>query len=480
MPVRHTLPGTNYQGTPLPGLRNKTKSWLPGSPVIPTFVEDTSTSSYGQPIAIVYGTRRIPGRIVLAGSYLTGYTNMNDSVVEVALCEGTIDSVLAVWQEQELLTLTTAGMTGATNGAVLPGELPVTSSWTWLATNVPDLELDYGGVAMACCSTTWTQAATGELSRRSYEVRGLLSTRQDGSTTAYDADAPLVINDLLTSDYRGLEWDSSLIGDWLFSVPFAAGPDGTAASGYMRYCQVQAWYISLALTSQRPVRDILAEILAATDAVALWSEGVLKIRPLGEFSITDGVDTYTPAMAPLYDLGARETGADFLADVGEPPVTMERVRAADVYNSHPVEYSNRFPARVDKAGTPISEPFNSYNPDLEEGVPDPVDVEARGLRKADPISLPCITRPAHAKEISRLLTQRALYTERNRYKFRLGWRYALLEPTDLVTLTDAGLGLSRQLVRITEIEEGEDGAFDVVAEEVGTIATASAATYTVT
>ncbi len=41
-----------------------------------------------------------------------------------------------------------------------------------------------------------------------------------------------------------------------------------------------------------------------------------------------------------------------------------------------------------------------------------------------------------------LMLQRALYI-RNTFKFRLSWEYCLLDPMDLVTVTDAILGLSR-------------------------------------
>ena len=63
-----------------------------------------------------------------------------------------------------------------------------------------------------------------------------------------------------------------------------------------------------------------------------------------------------------------------------------------------------------------------------------------------------------------LMLQRAVYI-RNTFKFRLSWEYCLLDPMDLVTVTDTILGLSRAAVRITEIEEDENGFLQVTAEE---------------
>jgi hypothetical protein len=80
--------------------------------------------------------------------------------------------------------------------------------------------------------------------------------------------------------------------------------------------------------------------------------------------------------------------------------------------------------------------------------------------------------------LSRLLANQSIYRA-SVYRFRLGWRFALLEVGDLVTLTEANLGLSRALVRVKEISESQDG-FDVVAESVGYAGTVPAATYTVT
>ena len=54
------------------------------------------------------------------------------------------------------------------------------------------------------------------------------------------------------------------------------------------------------------------------------------------------------------------------------------------------------------------------------------------------------------------ILQRALYI-RNTYKFRLSWEYCLLDPMDLVTVADSILGLSNAAIRITEIEEDENG-----------------------
>jgi Putative phage tail protein len=66
---------------------------------------------------------------------------------------------------------------------------------------------------------------------------------------------------------------------------------------------------------------------------------------------------------------------------------------------------------------------------------------------------------------------------RNVYQFTLGQRHILLDPMDIVTLTDASLGLNKQWVRITEITEDDTANLQMSAEEY-LAGTGSAALYT--
>ena len=66
--------------------------------------------------------------------------------------------------------------------------------------------------------------------------------------------------------------------------------------------------------------------------------------------------------------------------------------------------------------------------------------------------------------MAQLLLQRALLF-RNTYSFKLGWKYCLLEPMDLVQVTDPRLGASALTVRITAVEEDEEGTLSITAED---------------
>ena len=76
-----------------------------------------------------------------------------------------------------------------------------------------------------------------------------------------------------------------------------------------------------------------------------------------------------------------------------------------------------------------------------------------------------IHEPDQRHDFGQLQLQRKAYV-RNRYKFKLGWRYSLLEPMDIVLLNDAALGLSGAAVRIVQIDEDDNGELTVTAEEI--------------
>ena len=128
---------------------------------------------------------------------------------------------------------------------------------------------------------------------------------------------------------------------------------------------------------------------------------------------------------------------------------MKRSRDTDAFNHCQIEYVNR---------------FNQYNTETVEAK-DQANIEMFGLRTQDPVKYDFFCEPKIARHAVQLLLQRKLYV-RNEYEFDLGWKYCRLEPMDIVTLTDESLGLDRFPVRITRIEEDQDGLLTVTAEEL--------------
>jgi len=107
---------------------------------------------------------------------------------------------------------------------------------------------------------------------------------------------------------------------------------------------------------------------------------------------------------------------------------------------------------------------NSYNPQIIAAF-DQGTIDLYGLRTEPSIQAHEFTNPTSATVSAQLMLQRRLYV-RNTYKFKLGVSYALLEPMDIVLITDSTLGLDAAPVRITQIEEDDNGELTVTAEEI--------------
>lgn len=429
------------------------------------------SSSYGGVLPILYGTSRLAANLIDYDDFTAiphttsqhagkgGGTTMSNTTytytagVIMALCEGPISGVNRVWRDKKIGTLAGYGFT------LLTGTRPQ-SPWSVWTTKHPSKALGYSGVAQVCHAAI-PLASGGTMQNHTFEVTGFSATEQDPNyTSAYDARPEAVILDFLTNQFYGAGWDSSKIASMT-----------TGAASYATYCQACGFVISPLFNEQKSAGDHLQTILDATNSEAIWSAGAsgmqLKIIPYGDTSITANGTTYTPNTTPLYDL----TYDDFLGVLddqgnatGNDPITVTRTSTQDVFNCHPVEYWDR---------------LNSYNTSVVED-PDPVDVAISGMKKAQPSSLHMITRGSHALQISRIMAQKSVWI-RNTYTFKVGWKYILLEPMDLVTLTDPKLGLVRKVVRIVSVdmpdETSEKDGLTVVAEE-WPFGTATATLYT--
>ncbi len=105
-----------------------------------------------------------------------------------------------------------------------------------------------------------------------------------------------------------------------------------------------------------------------------------------------------------------------------------------------------------------------YNTQIVE-VFDQASVDLYGVRKDTSIKARAICDPALCGQVVAQLIQQRNLAYRNTYTFRLGWNYCLLEPMDLVAISDSYLGLVNQIVRITSVTEDEEGTLTFTAED---------------
>lgn len=246
-----------------------------------------------------------------------------------------------------------------------------------------------------------------------------------------DADLALVIQDFLKNPYYGAQFDGELDTSLL-----AATRDYWAANDF---------FGSPLLDSAKSASDIIGDVCEAGNVGVYWSEGKMKFVSYGDTTCIGNGFVYTPDTHPKVDL----TDDDLIHGDGEDPITISRKPWQDAYNNVKVQFENR---------------LNNYNPDIVEEQ-DNYAIARYGLRAEGQKDYSFLKTQKAAAFVANIRLQRNVYI-RKTYKFKVsGLRYAFLEPMDLVTLTDATLGLDKTPVRLTEIEENEDRELDCTAEE---------------
>ena len=396
-------------------------------------------SSQGLTLPVIYGRTRVAGNLIWYGDFITiehktttqqggkgggGVTQEDikytyEAAVMLALCEGEISGVGRIWRDKEKFdSLAQLRLTLMRGG----DEQPL---WTHLAqAKHTGQALNYSGTAYLC-SPNYELTKSAQIYQHNFEVIGKLGY----SGNIPDANPRDIIRDLLTNQRYGCGFPADSIGD---------------TDRYSNYCRAVGIFLSPAYTEQGEAQRNISELLEQTNSAAVFSQGRLKIVPYGDGNYSGNGAAYVADNKALYDL----TDDDFIVSGAEDPVRVERKTNADAFNQVQVEYLDR---------------DNDYNVAIAE-VKDQANIEQYGLRPKEAVKMHGICNTKVAQKVAQQLLQRALYV-RNEYEFKLGWKYCLLEPMDIVTLTDAGLGLDKTPVRITEIEEDEEGVLSVKAED---------------
>ena len=344
------------------------------------------------------------------------------TAVAMGLCEGPIQGVGAVYANKQVTDLGALGLSLFTGSY---SQAP----WGYLTTNHPGQALNYHGLAYAAAAA-YQLGDSPQLPNHTVEVFGLLhATAPNGA----DADPSQVIARLLTDPNFGCGFPAARLG---------------SLAAYQGYALATGLWVSPAYNTQAAASSLLTDLATATNAEYVWSQGLLTLVPYGDRAVNNNGYSYTPPSAPVYDL----TDDDFLPNTygpaqGSDPVQVTRKRPADAINSVKVECLDR---------------GNQYNSALVEAK-DEALIFTYGLRAAPTKQLHLFCDVGAATTSAHL--QLGRQAVRNQYSFALDQRYIDLDPMDLVTLTDAYLGLSKQWVRVLEITEQDDGALVFVAEE---------------
>lgn len=396
-------------------------------------------SSQGLTLPVVYGRARVAGNLIWYGDFVTiehktttrqggkggggvkqeyiSYTY--EAAVMMALCEGEIKGIGRIWRDKEKFeSLSQLRLNLARGGDEQP-------TWTHLQQPKHQAQaINYSGTAYIY-SPNYELTKSAQIYQHNFEVIGKMGY----SSSIPDANPSEIIRDMLTNQNYGCGFPAENLGD---------------TDVYGVYCRAAGIFLSPVYSEQTEAQQNISELLEQTNSAAVFSQGRLKIVPYGDVMLSGNGAVYVPNLTPVYDL----TDDDFIVSGAQDPLRVERKTNADAYNQIQVEYLDR---------------ANDYNIAVAE-VKDQANIEQYGLRPKDAVKMHGICDAKVANHVAQLLLQRALYV-RNEYEFKLGWKYCLLEPMDLVTLTDEGLGLNKTPVRIIEIEEDEEGVLTVKAED---------------
>ncbi len=191
----------------------------------------------------------------------------------------------------------------------------------------------------------------------------------------------------------------------------------------------------------------------ATNSGIYFSEAKIKIVPYGDATVYGNGLTYTPDFGEMPSIG----DDDYQPSDSEDPVIVVRngigqtrnaSSSAVAYNQFTIEYLDR---------------AKDYNV-ATITVQDQAHIDTYGLRPASVMQYHQIVDGSVAATVVQIALQRSI-SIRNQYKFKLGWQWCGLEPTDIVCLNDSVLGLVDYPVRLLSAEEDDAGVISFVAED---------------
>lgn len=421
-----------------------------------------NTSQFGSPLPLCYGTTRVSVNLLEgfdfagSGSGGKGGKGLGNSAgkksggnysVDVAfgLCQGPTNPANGspegfgsspplnnrVWANGGVAGFNTVGVNA------YPGSDGQAPDPTFESSDPNQPVLGYSGTTYVT-GTPLDLGSVPALPNISFEVCGFGSSGNGGAGCGPDfpgdANPAFIIQDLLTNPRYGAGFPAG-------NLDIA----GTLAS-FGQYCQAAQLAMSPLLDRLQPCARWLEEFCELTVTAPVWSGALLKFIPYGDAALAANGASWTPDLTWQYSFG----DGDFLDQGADSdPVVVTRQDPASMTNWLNLEYYDT---------------TNSYNPAIlpvwDQGL-----IDQYGIRSEPPVQAHEFTNATSATISAQLQLQRKAYI-RNTYTFKLGFRYLLLEPMDIVLLSDATTGLAGASVRITQIDEDDNGELTVTAEEI--------------
>lgn len=402
-------------------------------------------SSQGLPIPLGWGKNRVPSNLIWYGDFrATAQTSSQGgkggvesesttytytAALMFAIGFGTIAGVTQVYKEKAKYAPSALGWSVFTGTGTQ-------SEWGYMTTNHPTEALRYMDIAYVAAGP-YSLDSSGSITSHSFEVNW--RNAFGGPNSVVDANPKDIVTDFLTNSVYGALFPSASLD---------------ALTQFGNYCAANGIFYSPLVAEQQEAHSIVETWVETANAQPFWSEGKLKITPYGDKAVTGNGVTFTPATTVAFNLDANH----FLE-----PVRVIRKTSADAFNVVTVEFLNR---------------ASDYNKDVVDARDD-VSIQTYGLRPAPVLTAHFICDAAVARKVAQLKLQRHQFV-RSQYVVKLPFVFFEIEPMDILTLTDANLGLSAKPVTVLEVETAEDFTITLLCEdrpgEVGSSGTFTAAT----
>ena len=357
------------------------------------------------------------------------------------ICEGPINSVFWCWSSKSNMPIADYNIVAEVGSL---GQAPPSypSGWTSHAVGYSNLAYAYA-FPYQLGSSSSTPNITFEVygptdapfAQHNSGYRGVAT-----QSTMMDASPAFVLEDFLTNSQYGIGFPAAFLGD---------------LSSWNNYCLASTLVVSPVIVDAREGRSFIQDLMTATNSEVVWSGGKLTVVPYSDNSVSNYGYTWTFPSAPLYSLG----DDDFKSPQGANPnaqsqavligpVQMNRKRPSDMMNWITVEYLDR---------------NNDYNTSTVD-VRDDASIVSDGLHKMSlqQMHIFCMSGPATVAAQNLLARQQV----KNTFTFTVGPEYIMLDPMDIIAISDSRLGLVEQWVRITEITENQDATLTMTAEEI--------------
>lgn len=400
------------------------------------------------------------GKGLLSGGkgQTTGYKYY--STFAGALCEGEVGDLLLVWDNQQ-----TYGMNNAPDGKVFQmfNGSPTQNPWPYITLHWPGDDFAYRNTAYIGFED-WPLDSSATIPQLNFLIEGKYSgtcplnvfVAPDTTEYLFDADPALVILDFMTNDTYGAGFPIAYIDqDTLFTSADGLNPL-VGDMAVSTYCQAVGFGWSLVLSGTEPAASVLDRLLKNILVAPVWTGAILKFIPYWDTTSSSnpgyyaplagvGLKYYTPSIPVRFNL----TDDDFIqTSRDDDPVIVTRADISDIKNVVRLDYRDR---------------NNLFNDNVSESKDENL-AELYGQRVERMGTADEFTLGTYAATAAQIKLQRNV-SVRNTYSFRLGWQYCILDPMDVVTITDSNLGLDEWVVRIVSIEEDEKGILFILAED---------------